>query len=900
VLSTPTARNPTHAMLFRTAPIISATKRKALPTTTSQQHSVKKPSKATPPTARAKSSSLPVNTRQLRNDRLGTLVSQLCTSLSEAPSWEAFVNEFRGPSYLSSRLDSVDHPAAPLLRKWRDEGVPANTTAEPWTLEQKDACIERGCHYSATQHAEFMRDELANFVEDRFWLVLPYDIVRPYEDLMLWPAAVKEERERKPRVLCDLSWDWGWPSANATTIPHAPPEAMQFGGALPRLLHLIRHANPKYGPPRLAKHDIKDGYYRMSVKPNDCLRLAQVLSRYEGEPQLIGIPLACPMGWIQSPPTFCSMSETICDLANRDFQQQPKHCPPHRLDDVAALQDDLSPSRVPRDRPEDDRLATVALGGTVVPAHADEDRPAPPSNMPFSKPLGHTDVFVDDFIQLGQGGNTRMTTLRRHLLHAVDEVLAMPSVAKSPRNEAISQKKLKQGDGSWATRKGVLGWVLDTLRQTIELPPHRKVALAEIFRDLKAKKRVSGKKWLSILGKLRFVSTAIPGSHGLFCALQLALNRSSDGRIRITRNLRHHLDEFARLAADLSRRPTHLAEIVPQAPNYHGATDAAKPGMGGVFFDHHGQGYLWREPFEQAIQDRLVSVANPSGDITNSDLEQAAQLAQASVIASTQPVQYLTIATCSDNTPALSRLAKGAVSSDGAAARLCGYACNHQRQHRYCHVGFFLPGKANVMADDTSRLQHLSDTELLAHFEQHYPQQQPWQLLHLPPDCASKLTSALLCKQPLPLTPPSTPNHKTKSLEFGPTSAPRCKSPLASSTSPARTTNSPTCSSLPSATVNVDKPTTLSELTLWTKPSWRWARGSPTWVNQIPASRFTPSDQTPRHCIPYSLLSSKPCETTMTLPAAPTRPMSPSSAPSSTSSTLTTLNLGPPIATSST
>ena len=72
-------------------------------------------------------------------------------------------------------------------------------------------------------------------------------------ELMLWPAAVKEERERKPRLLCDHSWDWGWDSLNDTTTPHAPPEAiMQFGNALPRILYHVRHADPKFGPSRPA------------------------------------------------------------------------------------------------------------------------------------------------------------------------------------------------------------------------------------------------------------------------------------------------------------------------------------------------------------------------------------------------------------------------------------------------------------------------------------------------------------------------------------------------------------------------------------------------------------------------------------------------------------------------
>ena len=78
---------------------------------------------------------------------------------------------------------------------------------------------------------------------------------------MLWPAAIKEECDRKPRLLCDHFWDWGWDSINDTMTPHAPPEAMQFGRTLARVMQQIRHANPKFGATKLAKHDVKDGFY---------------------------------------------------------------------------------------------------------------------------------------------------------------------------------------------------------------------------------------------------------------------------------------------------------------------------------------------------------------------------------------------------------------------------------------------------------------------------------------------------------------------------------------------------------------------------------------------------------------------------------------------------------------
>jgi energy-coupling factor transporter ATP-binding protein EcfA2 len=56
----------------------------------------------------------------------------------------------------------------------------------------------------------------------------------------------------------------------------------------------------------------------------------------------------------------------------------------------------------------------------------------------------------------------------------------------------------------------------------------------------------------------------------------------------------------------------------------------------------------------------------------------------------------------------------------------------------------YLPGPDNIMADDASWLQHLTDSAFLTHFEQAYPQPRPWQLLRLPHSTASQLTSARL------------------------------------------------------------------------------------------------------------------------------------------------------------
>ena len=127
---------------------------------------------------------------------------------------------------------------------------------------------------------------------------------------------------------------------------------------------------------------------------------------------------------------------------------------------------------------------------------------APPSNSPLKTPLAATNVFVDDFLQLGQGGPKRMHAIRRHLCHSINEVLATPAVSEDQQLEALSAKKLKNGDAAWLTRKELLGWVVDTLRQTLELPARQKAELSTIFASITGKRRVTQKKWHRIIGKL--------------------------------------------------------------------------------------------------------------------------------------------------------------------------------------------------------------------------------------------------------------------------------------------------------------------------------------------------------------------------------------------------------------
>ena len=86
----------------------------------------------------------------------------------------------------------------------------------------------------------------------------------------------------------------------------------------------------------------------------------------------------------------------------------------------------------------------------------------------------------------------------------------------------------------------------------LELTERHAKQIIDIFDDLRDRKRVSVKKWQRVLGELQFMGLVVPGSVGLFGALQLGLTHSNKHRVKITRFLRDHLSDFEALARDIA------------------------------------------------------------------------------------------------------------------------------------------------------------------------------------------------------------------------------------------------------------------------------------------------------------------------------------------------------------
>ena len=78
------------------------------------------------------------------------------------------------------------------------------------------------------------------------------------------------------------------------------------------------------------KVDIADGFYCVGLAPDDVPSLGVRLPPGPDGKTLVTFPLVLPMGWVESPPHFCAVTETVADLANTALREKtPRLRKPH-------------------------------------------------------------------------------------------------------------------------------------------------------------------------------------------------------------------------------------------------------------------------------------------------------------------------------------------------------------------------------------------------------------------------------------------------------------------------------------------------------------------------------------------------------------------------------------------
>jgi len=151
--------------------------------------------------------------------------------------------------------------------------------------------------------------------------------------------------------------------------------------------------------------------------------------------------------------------------------------------------------------------------------------------------------------------------------------------AKDP----ISEKKLKKGDGRWDTKKEILGYILDGIARTVQLPQERADDLIKEVQAILKKKRVQLQRFRSIVGRLQHAARILPAAKAFFTPLYNALHGLPDSiGLGANGEIRQALNDVASVIRDLARRPTHVSELTQHDLHYSGYCDASAFGAGGV------------------------------------------------------------------------------------------------------------------------------------------------------------------------------------------------------------------------------------------------------------------------------------------------------------------------------
>jgi hypothetical protein len=384
----------------------------------------------------------------------------------------------------------------------------------------------------------------------------------------------------------------------------------------------------------------------------------------------------------------------------------------------------------------------------------------------------------------------------------------------------------------------MLGWIIDTISETVKLPEHRRKRLIQLLTELSTTRRLSLRAWQKALGELRSMVLALPGGRGLFSTLYTGLSQSTPvptHRVQLTRPLQDAISDLLYIAKDLGSRPICIGELVDTVPVAYGAANACATGMGSVWLspDPNFPPTIWRHVFPVAIQRQLVSQANPHGKISNSE----------SIIPQLWDCREATIATFTDNIATRAWHRKGSRTTLGPSAYLLHINALHQRFHRYRANINYIQEPANTMADDASRHWDLTDSELLTHFNSCYPQTVPWQLSTLQPAIKSSLISALQCTRADPASWQTEPNTVMLPGFNGPTIV---RNSQWSQHSPLWPTPFPSSKSLPNVTAMVPlRPVaSLPSLAQWKQPSVQLRRQYPFWGPQTHTSPYKDTSTT--------------------------------------------------------
>lgn len=622
---------------------------------------------------------------------------------------EGLNDEIGKRSLMHPRSHALQHDAAPLLHTYATKGCPVHC-GKDWSREHIIQLLRRGPHKSAKSKKAiaFLRNETDAKVKEHYAKVVKWKDIKHNvpAKLKISPVAMVPHKSKMFRCILDLSFglrvgETQFPSVNDATIPQSKQESMlQLGQALKRIIQTMARERKPGHPFYFTKLDIKDGFWRMAVSDEDAWNFAYVLPSMNPDIPLDEIELVIPnslqMGWCESPPFFCTASETGRDV-----------------------------------------IEELLKGKIALPEHIFEQRMFDPqvqySTLPSSlqDPVTLIEVYVDDYIAMTNDISiNHLTTVSRAMLHGIHTVFPPPSVTGHNGGDPIAEKKIDKGEGLWQPTKEILGWIFDGVQCTIQLPPDKLDTIAKLTKRVLKSKATPLQRFQELAGKLQHASFGIPGGKGMFSPIYAA-TIGNPPFVTITPALRRTLEDWRSMIKHFTHHPTPIELLLPDYPEINTFTDACKLGAGGVVTSGSIQTLpiVWQVEWPMDIQAKFDKL-----EITINDLELAGMVLGWLALDDLAPsLDYMHIGIFSDNTSAVAWLTKGSTTTSKAAGALLRFLHHRIRLRRASPcIPIYIPGEYNTMADVSSRAFKegkffVAHNNLTSYFNLHFPQSSSWQ-----------------------------------------------------------------------------------------------------------------------------------------------------------------------------
>jgi len=293
----------------------------------------------------------------------------------------------------------------------------------------------------------------------------------------------------------------------------------------------------------------------------------------------------------------------------------------------------------------------------------------------------------------------------------------------------------------------------------MSLPAEKVQKITTKLKDLTKSKLVKLGELEKVMGKLMHTTIGIPNGWGLLSPIIATVSTKS--RLRNYKNkttkLNHAthqaLQDWITLLPQALLHPTPCADLLPAPADFGGFCDASKQGAGGVWFGFGKKlpPIVWRVQFPVEIQAQVISHDNPTGTISNSDLEMTGLLLHWLVLEKFTNLAHMHVAIWCDNTPTVAWATRLLATKAVLAARLLRMLALRMISCRASPLTtLHVPGNLNCMADFASRsfTQCVSTRDFLTEFHNRFklPQNACWILCQLPSATIGRVFACLSTK----------------------------------------------------------------------------------------------------------------------------------------------------------